>query len=323
MSLDGQSTEAGIRQNIGADSRPVILDEFEGDRKQTRIDSIVRLARSAYTAESKMARGTPEGKAILYSLSTTFLFAAINPKLIAAADKSRFVLLELSKHENDRSVKAEIERAISKFHEVGPAWCSQMIELATLLLPSIEIVGAAMPPAESRHVTNISTLLGSAFLALNGRPPSKSEAEDWIAAHKSVIDEHGEAHKEDDALDCLNHLLAWHTDDRTIGICLALAHEQQDKYSLKVLATHGIRIEHSGDFYVAHSNPGLRIVFRDTGWSDTWGASLRRIDGASIPKDPVWVGGAKVRCVSLPSSLIPDVPPEWEPDDASDSERRY
>ncbi len=46
MSLDGSSTEAGIRQTLLADSRPIVLDEFEADGNRGRMDSIIKLARS-------------------------------------------------------------------------------------------------------------------------------------------------------------------------------------------------------------------------------------------------------------------------------------
>jgi hypothetical protein len=79
LSADGQSSEAGIRQMIKADSRPFIIDEFESDQGRSHIAGVIRLARSASSAESPVLRGTPEGKAMQFALRTTFFFAAVNP----------------------------------------------------------------------------------------------------------------------------------------------------------------------------------------------------------------------------------------------------
>jgi hypothetical protein len=79
LSADGQSSEAGIRQMIKADTRPLIIDEFESDQGRSHIAGVIRLARSASSAESPALRGTPEGKAMQFALRTTFFFAAVNP----------------------------------------------------------------------------------------------------------------------------------------------------------------------------------------------------------------------------------------------------
>ena len=40
--LDGQSSEAGIRQKVGPDSRPVMLDEFESDQDFRRMKTVIK-----------------------------------------------------------------------------------------------------------------------------------------------------------------------------------------------------------------------------------------------------------------------------------------
>ena len=58
---------------IKADSRPVIIDEFESDQGRSHIAGVIRLARSASSAESPVLRGTPEGKAMQFALRTMLL----------------------------------------------------------------------------------------------------------------------------------------------------------------------------------------------------------------------------------------------------------
>ena len=60
VAADGQSTEAGIRQSLGPDSLAIILDEFESDQNASRLQQILRMARSASSADTPVLRGTPE-----------------------------------------------------------------------------------------------------------------------------------------------------------------------------------------------------------------------------------------------------------------------
>ena len=66
---EGLSTEAGLRQVIGSDTRPVILDELEAEspRDIERVQRIVKLMRSASSATGDVARGTPSGRALNYT----------------------------------------------------------------------------------------------------------------------------------------------------------------------------------------------------------------------------------------------------------------
>lgn len=47
VALDGHSTEAGIRQKLGPDSRPVMLDELESDQNLGRMWQVIKLIRSS------------------------------------------------------------------------------------------------------------------------------------------------------------------------------------------------------------------------------------------------------------------------------------
>jgi hypothetical protein len=72
ISTDGQSSEAGIRQTLGPDSLPVIIDEFESDHHGASLRGVLRLARSASSADNPVLRGTPEGKAMQFSLRSSY-----------------------------------------------------------------------------------------------------------------------------------------------------------------------------------------------------------------------------------------------------------
>jgi hypothetical protein len=312
VSLDGQSTEAGIRQKLGPDSLPVVLDEFESDGNRARMKNVIRLARSASSAEGAVARGTPEGRVLEFNIRTTFLFAAINPIPGSAADASRLVVTELLPHGGEKKARSDIERGISWMQESGPAWCRKAIVDLPCVLETITQLQKFMPPIDSRHALNMAILLSGAWVALKGKVPTDNEAKEWLTMNDSIIIHHSEAHEENDAVACLNHLVGSDTREGTIGelIHMAIKHGDADNDHTNAknkLIAYGIRIE---DRYVliANQHPGLNREFRESKWFDgAWGSALSRLDGAEKPRNPVRFGdGVKVRCVRLPSSWFSD-----------------
>lgn len=88
---EGGTTEAAIRQSIGRDSRPPVLDEFEANNRHydlITLQSIIALARSCYGGKRKV-KGSASQKAITYATKMMFCFASINVNLENDADKTR------------------------------------------------------------------------------------------------------------------------------------------------------------------------------------------------------------------------------------------
>lgn len=317
ISLDGQSTEAGIRQSIGADSRPVMLDEFESDENVKRMKLVLKLMRSASSADNVIARGTPEGKAIEYSIRSTFLLAAINPIHVTPADRSRIVVLGLAKHQNDKGVAESIARDLEYVRGLGPSWCQFALSNIERVLENIATLQRVFPPCDSRHQLNISTLLAAAEAALRDGPLTEDQARQVIAQHRTIIDALAEAHESDDSQECLDALLQHRVrvdlGDVMLGWLLASVRKNReagkDTHSTEAeLEKYGIRWEEDG-FLVANSHRGLFEVFDGTLWqTGNWGPSLKRLDGA-LPVKQRRYGGKPSLGTWIPASLIPERPP--------------
>ena len=93
---EGGTTEAAIRQSIGTDSRPVIIDEFEANRKydMMTLQSVLSLARSAYGGARKV-KGSSSHKAISFSTKMMFCFASVNVNIENEADRTRIVVCRM------------------------------------------------------------------------------------------------------------------------------------------------------------------------------------------------------------------------------------
>lgn len=318
VSADGQSSEAGIRQTLGPDSLPILLDEFESDQNGSTLRNILRLARSASSADTPVLKGTPEGKAMSFSLRTTFLFSAINPRGMSPADQSRISMFELLMHENDREVAKRIAEDEVYFRSTGSAWCSHMIGLAHLVQPAADAIDVHLT-GDRRHRQNMSILIGAGFVALNGRVPSDEEAQALASEYAPAIERHGlEVHR-DDAQECLDHLLSYVVDGYPLGHWLAsLRDEQRGRRNdfadaERIVANYGTRVNARGEaagFYIAHGAPAMEEVFRGTPWAQrAWERALRKLEDAFIPPNPVQfkVLGKK-RAIGIPLSYLPDEP---------------
>ena len=270
ISADGQSTEAGIRQTLGPDSLPILLDEFESDQNGNTLRNILRLARSASSADTPVLKGTPEGKAMSFSLRTTFLFSAINPRGMSPADQSRISMFELQMHENDREVSKRIAEDEAYFRSTGSAWALHMIGLAQLVQPAADAIDLHLA-GDRRHRQNMSILIGAGFVALNGRVPSDEEAQALAAEYAPAIEWHAQEAQRDDAQKCLDHLLSFVVEGHPLGHWLAMLRDNQKgrrntvSDAERVVGPYGIRVILGGEnegLYIAHGAPGLRGCFR-------------------------------------------------------------
>lgn len=97
--VEGKTSEAGIRQRIGTDCRPTIIDEFEAHNadEQQRNKNILSLARSAYGGEGEIIKGTTGQKPIIFKTKTMFMFLAININFDNDADRTRIPILKMQR----------------------------------------------------------------------------------------------------------------------------------------------------------------------------------------------------------------------------------
>jgi hypothetical protein len=324
LSIDGQSSEAGIRQVLGCDSLPVVVDEFETDQGANRLAGVVRLARSASSAESPVLRGTQGGQAIQYSIRTAFFFSAINVTGMNPADETRILFLELRPHDGDIEAHRHIQAEHAFFEPLGPAWCGWMASNVHHVAPAIETFQTALHTVTSRHRQNMATVLSGAFIALHGRPPVAEEAADWAVKYAVTIEHHARAHERNDAQDALDHLFAHVVRDDYSG-AYPLAHwlgrelEQltgtgtaNDEAALsRILATHDMRVITTGDqvgLMIRNGSAAIDRIFDGTRWQrGAWKRALGQYPGAFSPPHPIRFpnSATKSRCIGLPLEVIP------------------
>lgn len=89
------TTAAGIYQRAKQDSLPFMIDELESKPGSTRAESVIELARVAYTG-GDISRGGQDHEATTFTARNSFFFSAIIPPPMGAQDKTRMAMLNLS-----------------------------------------------------------------------------------------------------------------------------------------------------------------------------------------------------------------------------------
>ncbi len=90
------TTAAGIYQRAKQDSLPFLVDELESKAGSTRAESVIELARVAYTG-GDISRGGQDHEATTFTARMAMAFFAINAPPMGAQDKSRMAMLNLSR----------------------------------------------------------------------------------------------------------------------------------------------------------------------------------------------------------------------------------
>lgn len=96
----GETTEAGIRQDLKHDCRPVTYDEAEPKTHQAQmaLQKVLNLFRQASSDETaKIAKGTVSGKGINFRIRSCIMMGSCNALLTEEPDKTRFFVAEMAK----------------------------------------------------------------------------------------------------------------------------------------------------------------------------------------------------------------------------------
>lgn len=101
------TTAAGIYQRGKHDALPFMVDELESKPGSTRAESVIELARVAYTG-GDISRGGQDHEATSFTAQQSFLFSAINAPPMGAQDKSRMAILNLSRLDKKNGIGRKV-----------------------------------------------------------------------------------------------------------------------------------------------------------------------------------------------------------------------
>jgi putative DNA primase/helicase len=120
--VEGETTEAGIRQKMQSDARPVIFEEAEMDSFSAKktMEKIITLARQASTeTRTKILKGSINNQSVEYQIKSMFIFASVQVGLKTKADKDRTAVLSLDKNKSNLNQEyAQIQKMLNKLSKI-------------------------------------------------------------------------------------------------------------------------------------------------------------------------------------------------------------
>lgn len=319
--VQGDTSEAGIRQALGYDARPVLFDEAEGEseRAQARMQNVLALMRQSSSENgSAIVKGTISGNVKVYMIRSCFAFSSIGVGIKQHSDSTRVSVLALRRNDAPDAAERFAALRADAAQMLVPEWVGRLHARMISLIPVVRANADIFASAAARQIGSqrmgdqVGALLAGAYALHSDREISRLEAEAWIIkqdwTEQTTIQE-----SPDEAL-CLQRILQHlvkfqdHT-GRLSELSVAELIEQAESSldpagnpSRLALLRLGIRVD-SETFTIASQHAGIQQIMSGTSWSD-WGRILRRLPGAAPTPAPVRFAGARARGTIIPRGAI-------------------
>ena len=338
LRVDSNTTEAGIRQELGHDARPVLFDEAEAEdeRHFNRMRAIINLARGS-SAGASIVKGTTGGDAQKYILRSTFCFSSINTSITEFADETRISRLTLAKpskkteeeyqHWDNHYAKLKKQIATTLKADFAAALFCRSIKYLDVLQANVEtfVDAAAVVLRDRRAADQVGTLLGGLYLCYSSRRVDRDKAIEWIEKQNDWSWHTAIASKSDDEK-VIEHLATARvrigTNEHTVGELISACVNKSDlKHDAeKELGRLGIRVENANyednqpaRVLVANSSRPLRQLLKSSPYQTDYPHILRSIEGSETQGVTYFSTGLKSRGTWIPFSIFGDTEPEvWE-----------
>lgn len=319
----GETTEAGIRQDLKHDCRAVTYDEAEPKTHQAQIalQKILNLFRQASSDETaKIAKGTVSGKGINFRIRSCAMLGSVNPLLTEEPDKTRFFVAEMGKPmEKKEFVKWEFNMQKVFSQGFQAALHTRISQNIVTLAANAKTFSSVLAERfqNNRAGDQYGTLIAGAYLLTSTELINAEYASDWVKDTKFPADEIL-VDDESDEMELWNYMLERmipfkkQYGDKVINMDRPLAELIEAsfgdykalEYSYKdaeiALSYKGIKtVVENGVKYVAIStnHSGLAdLISRSRFAGLEWSPILRRIKGAIVSKHPHRIGVGKKLC---------------------------
>jgi putative DNA primase/helicase len=326
ISVQGNSTEAGLRQTLKNDALNVIFDEAEGetDDAQARIQNVMGLMRAASAhAGAPILKGSKSGTSQSFRIRSCFAFASIVPQIVHDSDKRRVTVLEIAKHKNAQRFKdIEKKRIELLTDDYVRKFQARMILNLDKILESIKIFTdtIAVEIGDRALGDQLGAMLGGWWHCNNDEVVTDGQAIAIIIDLVKALNIGDEESKDlTDEERCLQFLLSAeefvqgeYTGTASVGELVEVVssgtfqtriqHQDADR-KLKML---GLKVvEQNGVEYLAVLNTSAWVLSRlkGTAWTKSHSQVLSRIPG-TIKKQMRFSSGVKGRSILIPMNYV-------------------
>lgn len=331
--VQGETSEAGIRQKLGHDAIPVVFDEIESqsEKATARVNSIMDLMTIASSETgAKLLKGGAQGKAQAYMIRSMFCFSSITVNLKQHAAKTRVTVLDMKPKpavETEEDLAQYNGMLGTIFQTLTPDYIRRLQARAVELIPVIRhnarifAEAAALSVGSRRFGDQVGTLIAGAYALHSKSQVTPEKARAWIDAQE--WDEHDDTTESKDERACIQYLLGKQVridtgkgpKTRTMGeLVEAVIADGTDEGDVNAgeatagLRRHGVIVDVpilTGEIWitVANNHPALESLLSKSPWATGWGRTLSRLPGA-VKTDVKKFGGAASRGVAIPMSSL-------------------
>lgn len=318
LKAEGDTSEAGIRQALLHDARPVVFDEFESERRKSaeRVEDVLAMVtRASSETGADLIKGGADGRAATFKTRSMFCFSSIGVNIKQHAARTRVTVLSLySEPETPESLADFNKLSGFIFDTLTEDYIQRMQARAVRMIPVIRqnakvfAEAAALALKDRRMGDQIGTLLAGAYGLHSTGPISREKAVEWI--NRQNWDEVNEVAEGRDEQTCLKHILAHivkvetanaGVKSRNVGDLIARAADKTSDYEIlrddadSALVRIGIMVAKRTDgtpvVRFANSHRELKRLLVDTSWAESYSRTLQRLPGA-IKLDPRKFGGS-------------------------------
>lgn len=321
----GNSSEAGIRQTLMADARPVLFDESESNEESDarRVQNVLSLIRQSSTeSEAQTLKGTAGGTAQHFHVRSMFCLASIQVALKQQADVERLTVLALRPKRDDNDAAGTWVSISEQLYEIhrDVTLPARLFRRAMNLLPITlkNILVFANAAAEKfnsqRDGDQYGTLLAGAWSLISTEVATKEQAMALINSYD--WSEHRENNDTDEGQRALSSLMGAHV--RVKGgievtvyelVCAAYGEPTEmadisQQTADAMLQRHGMKVR--GDrLLLANGNDALRRLMAGTTFEADYRGVLLRVNGADRNENkPSRFNGVTTKCFGLPLGPI-------------------
>lgn len=331
LAVQGDSTEAGLRQTLGHDAIPVVFDEaeqYEDERGSGRIQNVLSLMRTASADDGGvLVKGSANGNARSFKIRSCFAYASVIVQVKNQADRSRVTILSLNggpqteeRKENFKKIVEIHNKSITDDFVLG--FRSRIVGMMPTILKNIPVFTAAATEVlgVQRAGDQLGVLLAGAYAVWSDGVITYENALEIVKKHN--WDEEKGTDTLMDEMSLLNTIIE--TVEivdkngvkitRSIGelIKIAAGYGTDDlfsrSYASESLNRFGIRIDDDDRYFiVANSHSWIKKILQRTAFANNHHKILQRIKGAMPSDKPVRFGaGGQHRAVFVPISILFD-----------------
>lgn len=327
LSVQSNTSEAGLRQYLQHDAMPVIFDEAEGETKKAteNMDNVMQLMRAASADDGgAMLKGTSTGQAKIFRIRSTFAFSSINVQVTHQSDRGRVTILSLKEVREEDGAKQHFENFLRHYNQVMTEEFidrlhARTVKMAPVIVRNIETFSnaAAAYFGKQRQGDQLGPLMAGAYSLVSDSVIDYDQAVAYIKDNDWAEEESLSETKDERAL--IHYILEqivtvehkYGTTRRSIGELLLLAANKKtdsmltSSSAVTQLSRIGIGVDDMRQhFMISNTADYIKKILQDTAWSRNHNKVLLRLLESESVESIRLASGVETRAVKLPISII-------------------